>query len=391
MKYTIAITLLFLSLSIKAQDEIENGYKFTTLVDLDNTSVKDQNRTGTCWSFSGISFVESEIMRIGGDSLDLSEMFVVHHCYNYKGEKYVRMHNKTNFGAGGAFADVFWSIKNFGLITEEAYSGLNYGETAHVHGELDKILKGYLDAVVENKNKKLTPTWQIGYQGIIDNYLGKIPETFSYKGKDYSPTSLRDKIAKIKADDYVSITSFNHHPFYSEVILEIPDNWLWDASYNVPMEDLKAICKNAMETGYTVAWAGDVSEKGFSHRDGVAVVPAVQVEEMSDTERSRWETGGSKSKFKFNEIMPEKIITQELRQLSFDNYTTGDDHGMHIVGMAKDQKGNIYYKIKNSWNTENSKYKGYLYMSETYVGYKTTTIYVNKNAIPKSIRKKLGL
>ncbi|MCT4644057.1 MAG: aminopeptidase [Carboxylicivirga sp.] len=388
MRNLLIAILIFLSTGVFAQND---GYKFTTLIDLDNTSVKDQNRTGTCWSFSGISFVESEIMRMGGAELDLSEMFVVHHCYDYKGEKYIRMHSKTNFGAGGAFADVFWAIKKFGIITESSYSGLNYGEDAHVHGELDKILKSYLDVVVENRNKKLTTVWKKGFESVVDTYLGEIPETFEYSGKQYTPLQFRDQVAKINVDDYVSITSFNHHPFYSKVILEIPDNWLWDISYNVPIDDLNAICKNAMESGYTVAWAGDVSEMGFSHKEGVAAVPDINLKEMSGTERSRWETGGSKSKYKFNDIMPEKNITQEMRQQAFDNYTTGDDHGMHMVGMAKDQNGNLYYKIKNSWNTDNSRYDGYIYMSETYVAYKTTTIFVHKNSIPKNIRKKLGM
>lgn len=369
----------------------DSGYVFTETVTLPHTSVKDQNRSGTCWCFSGISFIESESMKLGYDSLNLSEMFLVRHNYTFKAERYVRLHGKINFSQGGSFYDVLWAYDKYGIVTQEQYNGITYGEEAPVFGELDAVLDGYVNGVIKNRNRKLTPVWADGYEAILDAYFGELPESVNAAGTSVSPKEFAKLKVGVEVDDYVSVTSYTHHPFYTSFMLEIPDNWQWSPSYNVPLDELIEIINNAIDEGYTVLWGGDVSEKGFSHKKGIAVIPETDVKEMADSERSKWEDKEKKDFYSFKEIVPEKEITQELRQEGFDNWTTTDDHGMHIVGTATDQEGNSYYYTKNSWNTDNSKYNGFLYMSEAYVKYKTMNIVVNKNAIPKSIRKKLDL
>ncbi len=376
-----------------AQDTTKVGYSFEKIYDLEATSVKDQYRSGTCWSFSGMSFLESEVLKATGKVYDLSEMFVVRNCYSDKATKYVRLHGSLNFGPGGSFEDDLYSWKNYGIVPDQAYSGLNYGEDKHVHAEMDAVLKAYVGAVIENDNKKLTPVWHDGFNGILDAYLGKYPEQFTYEGKEYTPKSFA-KTLGINPDDYIVVTSFSHHPYYSKFILEVPDNWVWGEVYNVPLEDLKEIMHASLKEGHTFGWASDVSEKGFSFRNGVAIVPETELEEMSDSERSKWanmdEKERSKEFYSFDQPVPEKKITQELRQKEFDNYSTTDDHGMHITGMYKDQNGTIYYKVKNSWNTDNV-YDGYFYASESFVLLKTTNIMINKNILPKELKKKLGI
>jgi bleomycin hydrolase len=374
--------------------EEKDGYQFETVIDLPTTSVKDQNRSGTCWSFSGVSFLESEMLRIGKEPVDFSEMFIVRHCYADKADKYVRLHGHLNFGPGGAFHDVLYVLKNHGAMPENAYQGLEYGEGNHVHGEMDNVLKNYVDGVIENKNKRVTTAWDNGLDGILDAYLGQLPEEFEHKGTKYTPRKFADEVIGLNADDYIQVTSFTHHPFYQPFIIEVPDNWLWGEVYNVQMEEMMEIINNSLEQGYTIGWATDVSEKGFSHRNGVAVVPQEDLKEMDDTERSRWESlteeQRQKQLYSFDGPVKEKEITQEIRQKGFDNYQTTDDHGMHIVGMVKDQNGTVYYKVKNSWNTDN-KYDGYLYASENFVKLKTISIMIHKNVIPKELNKKLEL
>ena len=335
------------------------------------------------------------MLRLGKPVVDLSEMFVVYHSYSDKAVKYVRMHGSLNFGAGGAFHDVTDVIRNYGIVPLEIYTGLNYGEEKPVHGELDRILLDEVKAVVDNPNKKLTTAWQGVVDGTLDTYLGKLPETFKYQGKDYTPKSFAKEYVGLNMDDYVEISSFTHHPFYEKFIIEVPDNWAWDGVYNVPLNELEEIIDNSVNTGYTVAWAADVSEKGFStSQKGVAVVPVVDKANMTDAEISKWEKLSEKEKneelYKLDKPGAEKVITQELRQIDFDNYQTTDDHGMVICGTAKDQIGNLYYKVKNSWGKYND-YEGYFYASKPYVKFKTTSIMVHKDAIPKNIRKKLNL
>ncbi|MFW5962826.1 MAG: aminopeptidase C [Bacteroidota bacterium] len=386
------ITLLITAPSF-AQDE-ETGYEFTTVEELPATSVKNQYRSGTCWSFSGISLLESEMIRMGKEAVDLSEMWIVRHAYSDKAEKYVRFHGHLNFAGGGAFHDVTNMIKEYGIVPESVYDGLEYGEDKHVHGEFDAILKGYVDEVMENKNKKLTPVWHDGFNKLLDTYMGEKPEKFTFEGKEYTPESFASEYVGINPDDYIELSSYTHHPFYSKFILEVPDNWAYGEVYNVPVDELIEVIDHAIESGYTVAWASDVSEKGFSWKNGVAIVPSEDIEDMTGTEQSKWEdlTEEEKEKmmYSFEEPVNEKKITQEMRQEAFNNWKTTDDHGMHITGIAKDQNGTKYYKVKNSWSDKDHIYDGYLYASEAFVRYKTMDIMIHKDALPEEIADKLG-
>lgn len=396
MKHSL-LTALALSLSIGAWAEAptdsvnaDSGFVFTDIKVLPTTSVKDQNKSGTCWCFAGTSFYEDEIVRAGGDSLDISEMFTVYHCYYDKAVKYVRTYGTLNFGPGGSAVDVPYVWENYGAVPEEIYKGLNYGEDNHIHAELDAVLKAYVDAVAKNPNKRVSTAWMDGIKGILDAYLGKLPETFEYKGRTYTPQSYAASLP-IKTDDYIALTSFTHHPFYEEFAIEVSDNWLWASSMNVPMEELKAVVDNAIEKGYPVVWAADVSEPGFKWTDGVALMPKAKDESLEGTELSRWvklsDKDRNKERYEFNGPVEEIVVTQESRQEMFDRQETTDDHGMEIVGIATDQKGNRYYKVKNSWDT-NQIYNGFFYVSEPYFLAKTMDIYVNKAAVPSSIARK---
>ena len=370
------------------------GFKFTDIKINKTTPVKDQNKSGTCWSFSGTSVLEEDVLRKGGPELDLSEMFTVRKCYIDKAKKYIQTHGNINFAQGGSFADVLYVAGNYGAVPEEAYAGLNYGEKKHSHYEMEAALSAYLNAIVRNPNKKLSTAWLPGYIGILDAYLGPEPEKFTYNGKEYTPKSFAKEMG-INADEFVNFTSYTHHPFYEEFALEIPDNWLWSKCTNVPMEELKEIVDNAIENGYTVGWAADVSEGGFKWNKGYAVNPEPKTgENLEGTELSRWVKLSDKDRenatFDIKGPVKEKKVTQEMRQQSFDNFQTTDDHGMVIVGTATDQKGNRYYKVKNSWDT-NQVYDGYFYVSEPYFLEKTLSIMVNKGAVPSKIAKKANL
>lgn len=394
MKRLLAASLLLaFALSAGAQDKKEEGYVFTPVKELKITPVKNQNRSGTCWSYSGVGFLESELLRMGKPEYDLSEMFVVSHSYKDKADKYVRLHGNTNFAGGGSFYDVLYVLKHYGAVPEKEMEGLAYGEDMNVHGELDSFTKAYVGAVIKNPNGKLSPAWKKGFNGIVDAYLGEVPEKFTYNGKEYTPMSFAKELG-LNADDYVSITSYTHQPFYESFVLEIPDNWRLATSYNVPLDEMMEIMHNAVNNGYTIAWGSDVSEKGFT-RDGIAIVPDIKTLETSGSDQDRWV--GLSTKEKDEEIKkmmskpcPELKITQELRQEGYDNYQTTDDHGMLIYGIAKDQTGKEYFMVKNSWGT-NNKYKGTWYASDAFVAYKTMNIVVHKNAIPAAIAKKLGI
>jgi bleomycin hydrolase len=350
---------------------------------LPSTPVKDQARTGTCWSFSGLSFLESEMLRLGKPEVDLSEMFIIWHAYSEKAIKDIRLHGSMSFSGGGAFHDVTNMIREYGIVPDTIYRGLNYGETKHMHGEMDQLLKGQVDAVIENKNQSLSTAWHEAVEGTLDSYLGEIPLRFNYLGKEYTPQSFARDFVGLDMDDYVEISSFTHHPFYTKFILEVPDNWSWDQVYNVPMNEMQDIIDNSLANGYTVAWAADISEKGFStSKFGVALVT-----EVGDTVTADLL---AKDTALFVKEYAENTVTQEMRQAAFDNYKTTDDHGMHIIGTATDPFGHEFYKVKNSWGKYN-KLEGYFYASKPYVNYKSTCIMVNKNVIPRQIRKKLGM
>lgn len=390
----IMMGLALTAVSVQAQEKADTSFVFTDVKVNPTTSVKDQNKSGTCWSFSGISFVEDELLRKGAKDIDLSEMFIVRQCYIDKAINFVRYYGNANFGEGGGLLDVPYVFNKYGMLPEEAYTGLQYGEEKHNHGELAAILTAYLKEVVKNPNKKLSTAWLKGYVGILDAYLGKVPETFAYKGKTYTPKTFAESL-NLNMDDYLAVTSFSHHDFYKPFVLEVPDNWLHGLYHNVPLSDLQQIVDKAIDKGYTVLWAADVSEKGFHWYDGVALMPKVdRNKEMSGTELSKWVKLKDSEKedqlYDFSGPVEEIEVTQEVRQEGFDNYETTDDHGMVIVGKAVDQKGNRYYKVKNSWDSEQV-YGGYFYVSEPYFLAKTMSIMVNKNAVPKECLEKLGL
>jgi aminopeptidase C len=376
---------------LMAQQKTE-VYTFTVVKENPITSVKNQNSTGTCWSFSGLGFLESELIRQGKGTYDLSEMYIVRKNYEDKAKKYTRLHGSLNFGPGGSFADVVESIDDYGLVPNSVYTGLNYGSDTHNHNEMDKVLSAYIKGIAESNS--LTTAWFNGFSGILDAYLGKTPDTFTYEGKQYTPQSFA-KMLGLNQNDYVSITSFTHHPFYTKFAIEVPDNWRWANSYNLPLDELIETIDNAINNGYTVAWASDVSEAGFS-REGIAIVPDENAPENIGSDQAKWL--GLSPREKSNalrdkigrEMLKEKTITQEMRQEAFDNFQTTDDHGMQIYGIAKDQNGNKYYMVKNSWG-ETGPYKGIWYVSEPFVRYKTLSAVVNKKALPASVSKKLGL
>lgn len=394
MKISALILAGLVVAPVFAQEPADTSFVFTDIISLPTTSVKDQNKSGTCWCFAGTSFFEDEIRRLGGDSLDLSEMFTVRHCYTDKADKYVRMYGQANFAPGGSLMDVPYVWKRYGAVPEEVYRGLEYGEDKHVHGELDAVLTAYVNAIVKKPNKKLSKAWKKGVEGVLDAYLGELPETFEYKGKTYTPQSYAESLP-IKLEDYVALTSFTHHPFYEQFVFEVPDNWLYGQYYNLPLDEFKAVVDNALENGFPLVWAADVSEGGFKWADGVALMPKAKDEaDMEGTELARWVKLSDKERagkqYDFKAPVEEIEVTQELRQEMFDNQETTDDHGMEIVGLAKDQKGNRYYKVKNSWDT-NQVYDGFFYVSEPYFKAKTVNILVHKDALPKAIAKKLNI
>ena len=365
-------------------------YEFTTIKENPITPVKNQYRSGTCWCFSALSFIESEIIRTKGETLDLSEMFVVGKSYRDRAVKYVRLDGHLNFSAGSSFGDVLHVINDYGIVPQEAMSGMNYGTELPEQGEFDAALKGYVEAIAKNPNKKLTTAWLNGFDGIVDAYLGEDPATFEVNGKEYTPESYRDYLG-INFDDYVNLSSFTHHPFYSQFIIEVPDNWRWDTAYNLPIDEMMEVMYNAIEKGYTIAWGSDVSEKGFN-RNGLAIAPVEKKKAAAGSDQEKWvgKAAEEKTEEAKPELPEEMVITQEMRQDGYDRKTTTDDHGMHIYGLAQDQNGTKYFMVKNSWG-EAGKYKGIWYASGAFVRFKTMNIVVHKDALPKHIAKKLGI
>ena len=393
MKKSVLIAALgLMSLSAVAQDAPkEEGFVFTTVKENPITSIKDQHRSSTCWSFSSLSFLEAELLRMGKGTYDFSEMFVVHHTMVDRAVNYVRYHGDASFSPGGSFYDIMFCLKNYGLVPQEAMPGIMYGDSLPVHTELDAVATAYVQAIGKGRFSKLTPVWKNGISAIYDTYLGKYPETFTYEGKEYTPKSFGESLG-INPDDYVSLTSYTHHPFYTQFAIEIQDNWRNGLSYNLPLDELMEVMDNAVRTGYTFAWGSDVSEQGFT-RDGIAVMPdADRASEMSGSDMARWIglNAADKRKEMTTKPMPEMEITQEMRQIAFDNWETTDDHGMVIFGLAKDQTGKEYFMVKNSWGLS-GKYNGIWYASKAFVAYKTMNILVHKDALPKDIKKKLGL
>lgn len=367
------------------------GYRFTDTKVLPCTSVKHQEYSGTCWSFSGLSFLESEIMRMGKDSVNLSPMWIVRCAYIEKAVKFVRMHGKGVFSPGGATGDIFNIVRKYGLVPAEAYPGLNYGTKEHKHAELDAALRGYITAIVRDPNKGLTTAWLPGFEAILDVYMGSAPASFVYRGKEYTPQSFREFL-EIEPDEYVAVTSFTHHPFYMPFAIEVEDNWDWGMSWNLPLDDFSALFEQVLLKGYTIYWCADVTEASFASTKGYAVIPMITVENVDPEEKEKYLAMNSVQQrmFVLNKRRPGKEvkITQELRQKGFDTFATTDDHGMHIVGLGIDQIGNKYCKVKNSWGERGEDYKGFFYASYPYVAYKTINMVIHKKALPEHIRKK---
>ncbi|MPQ45399.1 aminopeptidase [Marinifilum sp. N1E240] len=388
----ILVTGMILPAAAKKKEEKEKSYQFTIEKQLAVTPVKNQHRSGTCWAHGTISFLESELLRLGKGEFDLSEMFIVNRNYHMRAKDYVRFHGSKKFSGGAEGWDVLEVIREFGITPQSKYTGNTIGENMPVHGEMDAVLKAYVGAVVKNRNKKITPVWMKGFDGILDAYLGEIPKTFTYKGTEYTPKSFA-KYLDLSMDDYVSIGSYTHHQFYESFIFEGADNWSLGEIYNVPLDDMMTIIDKAIDNGYSMAWVSDVSDPGFSHQKGVSVVPDTDFENMDDSEISKWESMSKdeKSTYGLDFPVPEKEITQEMRQITFDNYELTEDHLMHLVGTAKDQNGTKYYLIKNSWGTERNDHGGFFYASEAWMKYKSISIMLHKDAIPAKIKKKLGL
>ena len=376
-------------MATQAQDELinkvkdnggEDGYVFETVINLDATDVKNQGSSGTCWSYCTTSFIESEMIRMGKEPVDVAEMYTVRKTYEDKADKYVRLHGHLNFGQGGALLDAMHVIKYYGAVPQEAYEGLEIGFDYNKHGEMEAVLKGIVDAVIENENGRLSPVWKTSFDATLNAYLGEDPKEFEYNGKTYTPRSFADEVVGINPDDYVQFTSFTHHPMHEKVMIQVPDNWLWAPAYNVELDEMMTAIDHALEEGYTISWAADVSEKGFSLKNGVAIIPDRDWKDLSDEEKENIVKGPH----------PQLDGTPEIRQLEYDNYQTTDDHGMQITGIATDQEGNKFYIVKNSWGTKYG-FDGYLYFSEEYVRLKTLSFAVHKDGVPKDIAKAVNM
>ena len=388
----MAASAFFCSASAAIENPDSTGFKFTDVKVVKSTSMKNQAKSGTCWCFSGNSFLEDEILRITGKEYDLSEMFIVRMCYLDKADKYIRTNGHVNYNQGGSLLDNPYVWSKYGMMPEEAYKGLNYGETNHNHYEMCEGIIGYLNAVNKKPGKKLTTAWLNGVAGILDAYFGQVPETFTYEGKTYTPKTFAQSLG-LDMNNYIAFTSFSHHPFNKPFGLEVADNWLWGQYTNVTLEDFKAIVDYAVENGYPVGWAADVSEGGFKWNKGYAVIPEETKEsDLEGSELARWVKLSAKEKeskrFDIKGPVKEITVTQESRQKMFDSQETTDDHGMVIEGYAVDQNGKRYYKVENSWDDKQI-YKGYFYVSEAYFMAKTLSIMVHKDAVPKSVMKKL--
>ena len=406
-RFTLLAALGLCSISLFAQDAQkeepkEEGFVFTTVKELPITSVKNQSRAGTCWCYSSMAFLESELLRMGKGEYDFSEMYIVHQTYLDRADAAVRTHGDVSFSQGGSFYDVIYGMKKFGLVPEEVMRpGVMYGDTLSNHTELTAVSDAVVAAIAKGKLRKLqtdnnhNPLWKKAIAAIHDIYLGKCPEKFTYKGKEYTPQSFTESLG-LNMDDYVELTSFTHKPSYETFSPEVPDNWENQPMYNLPLDELIGAIDYALNKGYTVCWDGDVSEQGFSFKNGIAINPQVEdVKDYSTTDRARFEKMPKYQRmdevFKFEHPYPEINVTPEIRQDGYEKFVTTDDHLMHITGIVKDQNGTKYYITKNSWGAESNKSGGYLNMSESYVRAKTICVMVHKDSLPKELKKKLGI
>lgn len=390
----VALTLLPASAKEEKKSADLDSLKFTVIKENPITSIKNQNRSGTCWAFSSLSFFEAEALRAHGKTYDLCESYVIYKDYMDRAKASVRMHGDVSFSQGGSFYDVLYVLKNYGICPESAMPapGTPYGDSLYNNNELDQITTAYVNAIAKGQQKKLSPVWQQGLNGIYEAYLGKLPETFTYEGKTYTPQTFSKSLG-LNYDDYISLTSFSHHPYYQPFVIEVQDNWRWAQSYNLPLDEFMECMDYAVRQGYTFAWGADVSEPSFRHHE-VILAPAANYKGYSKgdagSDQARW-NGTSTDKHQQEVDTKNEIqVTQELRQQAYDNWETTDDHGMLIYGLAKDQYGKEYFMMKNSWGDYNALH-GICYVSKAYVAYKTMNIMINKHALPKAIAKKLGL
>ena len=398
MKKLFLMALVALvAIGTNAQDkkkENPNKPVFTVVKENKITSIKNQSRSGTCWDYSTLSYFEAEILKKSGKTYDLCESFVANKSYMDRAIQVVRLHGDCQFAQGGSAYDVYYALKNYGICPEDAmpFPGSLYGDSLNNFNEFFSLMSPYVDAVAKNKAKKISNQWKLGLQGILDAYLGECPEEFTYEGKKYTPMSFAASLG-LNMDDYVSITSFTHRPFYTEFPVEVQDNWRNGPSWNVPMDEMMRIIDNAVMQGYTVAWGGDVSEQGFT-RQGLAYATDEKAQSLTGSDMARWlKLSATAKKGMLDSLgckVPEIVPTQELRQERYDNWELTDDHGMLIYGIAKDQYGKEYYMVKNSWG-EAGEFKGIWYMTKAFIAANTMDYMVNKNAIPKDIRKKLGI
>ncbi|MBO5017486.1 MAG: aminopeptidase [Alistipes sp.] len=390
-KILLLVALVSIGFSAMAQEP-----EFTVVKENPITSIKNQNQAGTCWCYSSLAFIESELLRMGKGEYDLSEMYLVHNTYLDRADKAVRTHGDISFSQGGSFYDVIYGMEAFGLVPEaEMRPGVMYGKELSNHNELSAVSDAVVAAIAEGNHRSLQvdpegqPLWKKAIVAIHDIYLGVRPETFVYNGKEYTPKSFYEELG-LNADDYVSLTSYTHHPFYEPFVLEIQDNWRWAQSYNLPIDELMEVFDNAIMKGYTIAWGSDVSEKGFT-RMGTAVLPDETAgTDLQGSDMAKWLNLSEEERQNTPKPTTQRWVSQEERQIAYDNWETTDDHGMQIYGIAKDQNGTEYYMVKNSWG-EAGTYKGIWYASKAFVRYKTMNIVVHKDALPKDIRKKLGL
>ena len=399
MKKVLSLALISLmavgAQAQEAEKKASNKPVFTTIKENPITSIKDQNRSGTCWDYSTISFFEAEILKATGKTYDLCESFVANKTYMERATQVVRFHGDCQFSQGGSAEDVLATMKKHGIVPEGTmpFPGSLYGDSPNNFNEFFSLMEPYVAAIAKSSAKKISGQWKVGLQGILDAYLGKCPEEFTYEGKKYTPQTFVKSLG-INLDDYVSITSYTHHPFYSAFAVEVQDNWRFPLSYNLPMDEMMKVIDNAIEKGYTVAWGGDVSEDGFTRQGLAYAIDTKKTESLQGSDMAKWlKMTAAKKKNLIDSLgcnVPEITPTQELRQERFDNWELTDDHGMLIYGVAKDQNGKEYYMVKNSWG-ETGEYKGIWYMTKTFIAANTMDFLVNKNAIPKDIRKKLGI
>ena len=367
-----------------------SSYEFTKVAETQKTSVKDQCKTATCWSFSTLSMLEAELIRLGKGTYDFSEMYIARWAYVEKAKMFIRLNGKHQFDQGGEGHDIPLIIQKYGLVPESVYSGLLNGKTKHNHAELIEVLQAYMGTLAKKDPTTLSNEWVKGLEGILDAYLGAVPSEFEYNGKKYTPLSFYQSL-NINLDDYVFLTSFTHHPYYKSFPIEVPDNWAMQSAYNVPLDEFMETLKFSLKEGYSIAWAADVSEKGFAFRDGIAIVPIHDslIQKKGTDNKQFNDAGAVKISTAFERPCAEFVATEAQRQEAFDLQKTTDDHGMHITGLFREKNGTDFFEVKNSWGSANP-CSGYLFVSENYIRYKTISVMVHKNGIPKNIRKKLG-